>query len=102
MKTKSHRVNRHQIKFFRKLRSNPDGLPLEQWPPGPTMARWMNQPAFSDRMQSMMAVRKLETEFNAEAAQAKALRLFLDGAGDPIALAKLVVKMSRELRRKAR
>lgn len=39
-------LNRHQERFLSRLRSHPDGLPVELWPRREALCRWLDNPVF--------------------------------------------------------
>ena len=66
-------LNRHQKRFFHKLRSHPKGLPPEQWPSAIVLQRWMTQPLFVERMESEKQMRDMMVRLNAQAAAITAI-----------------------------
>jgi hypothetical protein len=53
-------LNRHQKRFFRKLRLHPNGLPPSKFPSPIVMARWLAQPYFCERLEATLDVQRVE------------------------------------------
>ncbi|CAN5384920.1 hypothetical protein BH10PLA1_BH10PLA1_11190 [soil metagenome] len=52
-------MNRHQKRFFRKLRLHPKGLPASAFPSPIVMARWLAQPRFCERLEATLEVQRV-------------------------------------------
>jgi hypothetical protein len=91
-------LNRHQERFFSKLRRHPDGLPPEQWPRTDALQRWLRQPAFLDRLAEHREVADFLRRYqmvNAARLAAQRLASALDRPGEVRSLLAVIGKASQ-------